>query len=479
MRDDRTRRARVGRRHRSAGTLFGVVVVATLLGGACTGARPSGSSAGPSFSLSPGTGSPGTAMIPQPSLDKLNARTRRRLAPDGRRVDLAIASFSDPTNITNPLFPIHELTSAVLVGKLHGQPWRAETTLLPDTKTVSWNGQPVETLQSQFVAYLNGRIFEVAVDLYAQSDDGSVWYFGEDAFTYDRGRVANTEGTWLAGVTGPPAMIMPGHPHVGDVYRAENIPGLVFEQVTVKQVGVTVNGPLGPISGAMVGQELHMDEVRLENKFFAPGYGELFSGSGSTFEANALAVPADGLSQPIPAELDAISTGGVDVLNAISSGDWSGASTVLGAIDAAWNTFRTQAIPKRLAAQTDGAIQALAHAVGARDRRGASHDAVDLVLAGLDMQLRYRPPAEVNVARFDAWTRQLQVDAMAGDHSAVAGDVTTLGWIRDRIALDNAGAGIIDDELRSLEAQAESGEFSAASAAAVRLRQTLAPATAA
>jgi hypothetical protein len=28
----------------------------------------------------------------------------------------------------------------------------------------------------------------------------------------------------------------------------------------------------------MVAQELHMDEARLEDKYFAPGYGEFFSG---------------------------------------------------------------------------------------------------------------------------------------------------------------------------------------------------------
>ena len=31
--------------------------------------------------------------------------------------------------------------------------------------------------------------------------------------------------------------------------RTENIPGLVFEQVTVKRVGVTVRGPDGPMQG--------------------------------------------------------------------------------------------------------------------------------------------------------------------------------------------------------------------------------------
>ena len=112
--------------------------------------------------------------------------------------------------------------------------------------------------------------------------------------------MSDTEGTWIAGVTGPPAMIMPAHPQVGDVYRTENIPGLVFEQVTVKKVDQTVNGPTGPVHGAMVGQELHMDEKRLEAKTFAPGYGEFFSGGGHTFEATALAVPVDRASGPSP-----------------------------------------------------------------------------------------------------------------------------------------------------------------------------------
>jgi hypothetical protein len=42
-------------------------------------------------------------------------------------------------------------------------------------------------------------------------------------------------------------MIMPAHPKVGDVYRSENIPGLVFEQATVRSVTATVDGPRGPV----------------------------------------------------------------------------------------------------------------------------------------------------------------------------------------------------------------------------------------
>ena len=50
----------------------------------------------------------------------------------------------------------------------------------------------MRTLVSQYVAYLGGRIQEVALDFYAQADDGSVWYFGEDVYNYEKGAVADT-----------------------------------------------------------------------------------------------------------------------------------------------------------------------------------------------------------------------------------------------------------------------------------------------
>ena len=55
-----------------------------------------------------------------------------------------------------------------------------------------------QTLVSQYLAYLGGRIQEVALDFYAQADDGSVWYFGEDVFNYRRGIVQATSGRHLA-----------------------------------------------------------------------------------------------------------------------------------------------------------------------------------------------------------------------------------------------------------------------------------------
>ena len=240
--------------------------------------------------------------VPQPTAAQMAASGLGRLpvAPLNRRVDLVAPPFSNPTNVTNPLFPISHLHSVVLNGRVDGKAFRTETTLLDDTRIIEWApGQCVKTLVSQYVAYLDGRIQEVALDYYAQADDGSVWYFGEDVFNYEDGVIADTSGTWLAGKEGPAAMIMPARPKLGDVSRPENIAGLVWEEVAVKTIGKTVSGPFGPVRGAMVGRELH-DDGSFSDKVFAPGYGEFYTAHEGDVEALAVAVPTDARSGPVP-----------------------------------------------------------------------------------------------------------------------------------------------------------------------------------
>src|SRR3712207_5052927 len=114
-----------------------------------------------------------------------------------RRVDLERPTFSDPTSVTNPLFPMGRLTSVVQLGHEGDTALRHEITLLSGTRAISWRGQRVETIRSQFVAYGDGRLLEVAVDYFAQADDGSVWYFGEHVDNYEDGVLVNHDGTWL------------------------------------------------------------------------------------------------------------------------------------------------------------------------------------------------------------------------------------------------------------------------------------------
>ena len=398
-------------------------------------------------------------------------------APEGKRVDLVQPSFSNPTAITNPLFPASEVVQTLLLGNVDGHPLRVEYTLLPGIKTIEWNGQEVETRIVQYVAYLDRRIEEVALDWYAQADDGSVWYFGEDVANYRDGVVENTEGTWLAGKDGPPAMIMPADPKVGDVYRVENIPGVVFEEITVKSVEGTVHGPHGLVTGAMVGDQLHVDGSH-SDKTFAPGYGEFSTSRSGDLEAVSLAVPADALAGPAPPELETILNGATRIFESAASGNWTAVSASLQVMNTAWGRLRSQGnVPALLDVQMSRALAALAGdailpAINDRSVAGARRAAIDVGQAGLDLRLRHRSAAEIDLARLELWARQLLVDAASEDPEAkVIGDVASLERIRDRLAhtLQPSDAQQLDSQLRELRGAAEANEFSRAADTARQL----------
>lgn len=393
------------------------------------------------------------------------------VAPDSVRVDIAVPTFSTPTAVTNPLFPVSIQDRVLLLGNVDGAPFRVEVTLLPQTRMIQWNGNAVETLVSQYVAFLGGRIHEVALDWYAQADDGAVWYFGEDVFNYEDGRVADTEGTWLAGVDGPPGMIMAGAPRVGDVWRPENICESVFEEVTVQSIGTMVAGPRGPISGAIVVRELHLDGSQ-ESKTFAPGYGEFSTGSGTDLEAVALAVPTDALAGPMPAELTTLWTGAAEIFDAAESGAWNAASATLAGMTTAWNTLQGGQVPPMLRDQMIEAHARLVAAIGATQAVNARQASIDVARATLDLELRYRLRSEIDVSLIELWVRQLLVDEAADDSDAVMGDVVAIKWTRDRLTAYQAS--LIETDLRAVLSAAETRDGALARRAAERVRQSVA-----
>jgi hypothetical protein len=406
---------------------------------------------------------------PSSRTDPCGTYSGRGCAPPSRRVDLRPPSFTHSTAITNPLFPIARLRAAVLLGRVDGRPFRSETTLLPGSSTVVWNGRRIRVLLSQYMAFVNGRLDEVALDRYAQADDGSVWYLGEDVFDYGRGAVAVTEGTWLAGRDGPAAMIMPARPRVGDVFRTENIPGVVFEEVTVTATGKTVQGPHGPVSGAILGEELHLDGSR-SPKTFAPGYGEFLTVEGSDREALALAAPTDRLRGPLPGELRFLVTGAFGILENARLEDWEAASSTAQRLLDAWAAVKPAA-PPLIAQGLAGNLRELARAVHAHRAGTVSQLAVDVARFALDLELRYRSVAAVDVERFHLWTQQLRVHAARHDLNGVMGDVATLEWVRERLSdtLQPAERQEVDAALHDLREAVDTCNLPAAADHAARL----------
>lgn len=457
-------------RHRRVRTVATVVVAALSLS-ACGGAAVPDTTE--PTRTAPATAEPVTEGATEASTSTTAAVTVATV-PEARRVDLATPTFSEPTLITNQLFPITETTQVIQVGAEAGDALHIEITLLPETRVVEWDGQAIDVVVSQFVAYLDGRILEVAVDFFAQADDGSVWYFGEEVDNYEDGAIANHDGTWLAGRDGPAGMIMPAQPRVDDAYRPENIPNLVFEEVVVAAIDETAAGPGGPVRGAVLVVE-HLLDGTLEDKLFAPGYGEFMAQVVTEDElvTLALAIPIDARGGGTPVELVTALDAASEVVDAVVAGDGPAALTAGDTLTAAWEAHRGEA-PELLASVMDAAVASLTEVIEAGDGSTAAA-ALAVVWACLDLQLQYRPPAEVDTDRLVLWLRRLAIDAADGAASAVVGDVATLETIWQRVAhtFDDAErAGVVDGLLQLRKAVAAgdlagAGELAAALTAVV------------
>ena len=355
---------------------------------------------------------------------------------DSHRVDTARPVFSHPTEITNPLFPVNDTEQFVQLGREGTEVLRHELTLIADTRVIDVDGAPVEARVTQFMAYANGRLIEIAIDYFAQDDSGSVWYLGEDVTNYADGVVLDHKGTWLAGRDGPPGMIMPANPHAGDVYRPETIPGLVFEETTVDATGLTVDGPRGPVSGAIRVTE-RSPGVPDEVKVFAPGYGEFQTdvADGDEHTGIALSIDIDERDGPAPRELARIAGAARRVFDAAPRENWNRLQKLASTASRASAGLPSDN-PPRLQAQMDDAVAALTDAVSARDVAATQAAAIAVRHAEADLAEQYIDVDETDMARLTNWRLQLQLDRAAGNQPGVLSDQLIIAAISDRTPYD-------------------------------------------
>src|SRR5207249_276251 len=85
----------------------------------------------------------------------------------------AVLKFSHPRDITNPYLPLAYLKQDVLEGKEGSKKVRIERTAKPDVhKTFKIGKQTVEALAVEDREWENGKLAEVALDYFAQDDEG-------------------------------------------------------------------------------------------------------------------------------------------------------------------------------------------------------------------------------------------------------------------------------------------------------------------
>jgi hypothetical protein len=151
---------------------------------------------------------------------------------------------------------------------------RVERTAKPDLhKTFKIGKTSVESLVVEDRVFINGELEEVAVDYFAQDDNGSVYYLGEDVDEYKDGKIISHEGSWLTGKDTPvPGVLFPAHPKVGAKWRSEDVSKSIGEKDEIVAVGETVTVPAGTFKDCIKVKEILADG-KTENKFYCKGIG--------------------------------------------------------------------------------------------------------------------------------------------------------------------------------------------------------------
>jgi len=182
--------------------------------------------------------------------------------------DFASTSFSNPTVIDNPYFPLIPGTTFVY------EPVPNEDNIVDtvevtfNTYTINVDGKMVECREVHDYETVDGVLSEDTLDWYAQDDDGNVWYCGEDTKELDQnGNVISTEGSWEAGVDGAlPGYIMLAEVNLksGTCYQQEFYEDEAEDEAKIMRVNSKANWENGdhmrtalkPRSGRHLNSEL-------------------------------------------------------------------------------------------------------------------------------------------------------------------------------------------------------------------------------
>ncbi|HEY3190800.1 MAG TPA: hypothetical protein VGJ70_25135 [Solirubrobacteraceae bacterium] len=193
-----------------------------------------------------------------------------------RSTDGAAPRFSHPRTIDNPYLPISKTRRCEMRGVESGKQKLTIKVLLDRTRRFEINGQTVQAAIVKDRSWENGRLVERAYDYYAQADDGTVYYLGEDVNYYKSGRMTGHEGSWRYGVqTHTLGVAMPANPTVGDQWALESVGRIASE----------ANALVQKLPSARVRGVVYRDVIRVrakvepdhevENKLYGRGVGVL------------------------------------------------------------------------------------------------------------------------------------------------------------------------------------------------------------
>jgi hypothetical protein len=313
---------------------------------------------------------------------------------------------------------------------------------------------------SQYVAYADGKLVEVAIDSFAQADDGGVYYLGEDVTNYKDGKVVDHNGSWLAGKDGaPPALIMPAHPQVGQIFNPEDFPGVAYETDEILSLTEKTTTPAGPSDKGVLIKEILIDGS-IEHKVNVADFGIVESQAEDEQVTLVLLNRTDAKPGNVPEPLSTMEVQAEDILDIAPGGNWQQVTADVAAIKGAWQAYRTQAArdkaPQGFQEALTAALDDLEQASAAKDAAGTMQATNDVSAAVVDLSTVYRPATPTDLSWLDVLERQVVLDVAAKDFSAAADSLakTSTVWARLKpVILAHNGSNVATQFESSLTAQ--------------------------
>ena len=199
------------------------------------------------------------------------------LAACGDSGDAERPAFSHPRTIDNRYLPVTTHRRCEHRGVEHdGTRTRSVQTVLRRTERFRVYGHAVDAVAVRDNAYEDGRLVESTLDYFAQADDGTVFYLGEDVDNIENGKVTDHDGSWRLGRdTTVPGVAMPADPGLDTRYRFEDVPGITSESDRVEEVGMRAKAGGKLLHDVIRISEFTQPDGEVEQKLYAPGVGQI------------------------------------------------------------------------------------------------------------------------------------------------------------------------------------------------------------
>jgi hypothetical protein len=192
-------------------------------------------------------------------------------------------------DIDNPFDPLPVGQRWVYSGQEQGQTIGLRITVLARTEPFVFENQTVTTRVVRELEWEDADgdgvvdgdefVIEVSLNYYAQTQDGTVCYFGEDVDIFQEDGTVTHEGAWRADDPGNAAGIfMPANPEVGMKFQQEDAPDVAEDEATIVRSGSRVRVPAGTFTDTITVRDFNPLDGSKGTKVYARDVGLIRDG---------------------------------------------------------------------------------------------------------------------------------------------------------------------------------------------------------